>query len=116
MRKHPQVLLQHILESIEWIEKDLINLSENQFYENVPIQDAVVRRIEIIGEAVRNLPSDFKQANPKTPWLDIADMRNKLIHEYFEVDLELVWEVTIKDLPPFKEQIKKLVIPNFSEQ
>lgn len=73
------------------------------------IQDAVVRRIEIIGEAVRNLPNDFKESNPKTPWLDIADMRNKLIHEYFDVDLELVWEVIKKDLPELKKQIENLI-------
>lgn len=77
MKKDPQILLQHILESIEWIEKDIESLSEDDFNENIPMQDAVVRRIEIIGEAVRNLPADFKQANPETPWLDIADMRNE---------------------------------------
>lgn len=109
MKKDPQILLQHVLESIEWIEKDVKSFSEDEFFEDVPIQDAVVRRIEIIGEAVRNLPSDFKQANPETPWQDIADMRNKLIHEYFDVDLELVWEVVKNDLPPFKEQVKELL-------
>lgn len=109
MRKTPQVLLQHILESIEWIKKDIDNLSEKEFHQNIPIQDAVVRRIEIIGEAARNLPSDFKEANPETPWLDIADMRNKLIHEYFDVDMELVWEVIQKDLPPLEKHIKKLL-------
>lgn len=109
MKKDPQVLFQHILESITWIEKDVSSLSEDEFYENVPIQDAVVRRLEIIGEAVRNLPGDIKESNPKTPWLDIADMRNKLIHEYFDVDLELVWEVVKKDLPPLKKQIQELI-------
>lgn len=73
------------------------------------MQDAVIRRIEIIGEAVKNLPSDLKQAHPETPWQDISDMRNKLIHAYFQVDLELVWEVITKDLPPFKEQVKALL-------
>lgn len=103
MKKNPQVFLRHILESIKWIENDVENLSEEEFLANVPIQDAVVRRIEIIGEAVRNVPVDLKQAHPETPWQDIADMRNKLIHEYFEVDLELVWEVVKRDLPPFKK-------------
>jgi uncharacterized protein with HEPN domain len=109
MKKDPQILLQHILESIEWVEKDVQQLSEAEFYKNVPMQDAVVRRLEIIGEAVRNLPSDFKDIYPVTPWLDIADMRNKLIHEYFDVDLELVWEVIQKDLPPLKKQVEELL-------
>lgn len=109
MKKTPEVLLQHILESIEWIEKDVADLSEDEFYENVPMQDAVVRRIQVIGEAARNLPADFKQANLETPWQDIADMRNKLIHEYFDIDVELVWEVIQKDLPPLKEHVQKLI-------
>lgn len=109
MKKDPQVLFQHILESITWIAKDVSSLSEDEFYENVPIQDAVVRRLEIIGEAVRNLPNEIKDSNPSTPWLDIADMRNKLIHEYFDVDLELVWEVIKQDLPPLKKQIEELM-------
>lgn len=109
MTKHPHILLQHILESIEWIEKDIKGLSEQEFLENVPIQDAVVRRIEIIGEAVKSLPEGLKNENPQTPWQDIADMRNKLIHEYFEVDLELVWEVVKEDLSPLKKQVEILL-------
>lgn len=108
MKKDPQVLLKHILESIEWIEKDVFGWSEVEFFKNVPMQDAVVRRLEIIGEAVRNLPEDLKNANPQTPWQDIADMRNKLIHEYFAVDLDLVWEVISTDLSKLKKQIMEL--------
>jgi uncharacterized protein with HEPN domain len=109
MKKPPEILLQHILESIEWIEKDIKDLSEEAFYANVPIQDAVVRRFEIIGEAVRNLPNDFKKDNPEIPWLDIADMRNRLIHEYFNVDIELIWDIIQQEVPPLKKQIKKLI-------
>lgn len=67
MKKDPLVLLQHILESISWIEKYTTSLTADDFYKNVPAQDAVVRRIEIIGETVKNLPSDLKQNNPNTP-------------------------------------------------
>lgn len=109
MKKDPQVLLLHIAESIRWVENDVKELSKVGFLKNVPIQDAVIRRIEIIGEAVRNLPVDIKQAYPETPWLDIADMRNKLIHEYFDVDLDLVWEVIKRDIPELKKQIEKLI-------
>ncbi len=109
MSKDPKILFEHILESIEWIEKDINSMEEDEFFKNVPIQDAVIRRFEIIGEAVRNLPQEIKNENPQAPWLNIADMGNKLIHEYFEVDLELVWEVIKKDLPSFKKQIKGLL-------
>lgn len=109
MRKDPQVFLRHILESIDWIEKDTMDLSKEEFLQNVPIQDAVVRRLEIIGEAIRNLPGDFIETHKTIPWQDIVDMRNKLIHKYFGVDLELVWSVIEKDLPPLKQQITELL-------
>lgn len=111
MRKDPQVFLKHILESIEWIEKETKNLSKDKFINlaNVPIQDAVIRRLEIIGEAVKNLPADFKRKYPDTPWQKIAGLRDKLIHGYFGIDLELVWEIVQKNLPSFKEQIEKIL-------
>lgn len=109
MKKNPQIFLKHILESIEWIERDVKGMSKNDFLNNVPIQDAVVRRIEIIGEAIRNLPPEIKKENYDVPWQDIMDMRNKIIHEYFGIDLELVWGVVKKDTPELKNQVKKLI-------
>lgn len=109
MKKDPQVFLKHILESIEWIEKDTKDLSEKDFLENIPMQDAVIRRLEIIGEAIRNLPDEAKKASPHVPWQDIMDMRNKLIHGYFGVDLKLVWNVIKKDLPPLKKHIEEMI-------
>lgn len=109
MNKDPQVFLKHILESIEWIEKDTKGMSKEDFLKNVPIQDAVVRRIEIIGEAIRNLPPELKKENKDVSWQDIMDMRNKIIHEYFGVDLELVWEVVKKDVPMLKDQVNEIM-------
>lgn len=109
MIKDPQVFLKHILESIEWIEKDILGFSKEDFFENVPMQDAVFRRLEIIGEAIRNLPDEFKKANLDTPWQDITDTRNKLIHNYFGIDLDLVWGIIKQDLPPLKEQIEMML-------
>jgi len=109
VKKDPQVFLKHILESIEWIEKDTKGMSKEDFLGNVPIQDAVVRRTEIIGEAIRNLPSDLKKESSDVPWQDIMDMRNKIIHEYFGVDLELVWEVVKKDVPELKEKVQEIL-------
>ena len=68
MKKNPQIFLKHILESVEWIEKDTKDLSKEDFFNNIPMQDAVIRRLEIIGEAIRNLPGDFKEANKNTSW------------------------------------------------
>ncbi|MEK7509349.1 MAG: HepT-like ribonuclease domain-containing protein [Patescibacteria group bacterium] len=90
MIKASDVLLDHIAEHIARIEKTVGTITKEDFFQDVDIQDAIVRRLEIIGEAVRNLPPDLKAMHPDIPWQDIADMRNKLIHEYFEVDVELV--------------------------
>lgn len=109
MKKDPQIFLKHILESIEWIEKDTKGMQKDDFLKNVPIQDAVVRRIEIIGEAIRNLPSDLKDENKDVSWQDIMDMRNKIIHEYFGVDLELVWEVVKKDTPELRQKVENIL-------
>lgn len=109
MNKDPQVFLKHILESIEWIEEETKGISQDEFIKNVPAQDAAIRRLEIIGEAVKNLPGDFKKKYPSIPWQKIAGLRDKLIHGYFGIDLELVWEIIKKDLPLFKIQIQKML-------
>lgn len=109
MDKDPVVFLKHILESIEWIEKDIIGLTEDRFMENVPIQDAVVRRFEIIGEAVRNLPDDYKEEHSDIEWNKAMAMRNILTHGYFSVDFKIVWDTATKTLPKFKKQIQSLV-------
>jgi len=106
MIKNPKILLQHILESIEWVEDYIYELPEEEFMESVQTQDAVLRRLEIIGEAVRNLSEDFKKLHAAVPWQKIAGMRNILIHEYFDVDLNLVWNTVKKDLPELKKHIE----------
>lgn len=108
MTKEPSIYLQHILESIELIEKRVENINHEDFINDVDLQDMVIRRLEIIGEAVRNLPKEFRQKYPNINWQNPADMRSVLIHGYLDIDLEVVWNTVVKDLPPFKEQIKNL--------
>ena len=91
-------------------EKDIEEMSKDDFLKNVPIQDAVVRRIEIIGEAIRYLPPEVKKESSDVPWQDIMDMRNKIIHEYFGVDLELVLEVVQKDIPELKGKVEEITL------
>lgn len=109
MNRDPKVFLKHILESIEWIEKDIENLTEEQFMGNVPIQDAVVRRFEIIGEAVKNLPEEYKEEHSTIEWHKAMAMRNILTHGYFGVDLKIVWDTATRALQEFKKQIKSLL-------
>jgi uncharacterized protein with HEPN domain len=99
--------LDHIRESIEAIESFLRGVDEAQFYESRLIQSAVVREIEIIGEAVKRLSPQFRQAHPSIPWSRVAKMRDKLIHHYFGLDLPLVWETTQKSIPDLKTVLKR---------
>jgi len=106
--KDPTVFVSHILECIEKVEEYTENKSKQDFLDSTQLQDAVIRRIEIIGEAVRNIPDRVQQEYPQIRWEEAKGMRNILIHEYFGVDLELTWQVVQRDLPELKEQMEKL--------
>lgn len=109
MKKNPKIFLEHIKESIGEIERHVSGISKEKFITDIKTQDAIIRRIEIIGEAVKNLPLDFRKRHPQIEWREIVGMRDKLIHEYFGVDINLVWEVVKKEIPRFKKSILKLL-------
>jgi len=109
MSKDYKILAGHILESIEWIEKYIKNLSENDFVASVQTQDSVIRRLEIIGEAIGKFPEEIKNRYPDVQWEEIYGMRNFLIHEYFGVSIHLVWNTVKKDIPKLKKQMKKII-------
>jgi len=108
MKKEPKVFIEHILECIEIIEKYTEGKAKEDFLNSIQLQDAVIRRIEIIGEAVKNIQEEIKKSYQDIPWKKIAGMRDILIHEYFGVDLELTWEVVKKDIPDLKRKISKI--------
>lgn len=107
MKKDDLVYLRHILDSIEKIQRYLQGVLKEDFDQNSMLQDAVIRQIEIIGEAARNVSEEFKEKNPEIPWLMMTGMRNKLIHEYFAVNSSIVWDTIMGDLPVLKQQIQK---------
>lgn len=107
MKKDNTVYLQHILESIEKIDNYVEKLSLEDFLVSVEAQDAVLRRLEVIGEAVKCLSSEYKESHPQIPWRKIAGMRDVLIHEYFQVDLEQVWNTLRIDLITLKKEVAK---------
>lgn len=109
MTKTADIFLLHILESIKLIEKRMENISHDGFTNNVDLQDMIIRRLEIIGEAVRNLPKEFREQHSGIDWQNSADMRSVLIHGYFAVDLDVVWDTISNDLPVFKKQIESLL-------
>lgn len=105
--KNNTVYLKHILDSINRVEKYISGIKETAFKENALIQAGVCREIEIIGEATKRLSDDFKAKNSAIPWKAMAGMRDKLIHDYFGVDYDAVWDTLIKDIPALKDFIKK---------
>lgn len=109
MKKDTKIFLFDILDSIEKIEEYTKNLSEDEFFDNIQIQDAVVRRIGIIGEAVKNLPISFRNKHSNISWKKIAGTRDVIIHDYSGVDADLVWEIIKNDISKLKKQIQKLL-------
>jgi len=108
MKKDPKIFIEHILESIKDIEEYIKGIKKDEFLSSRKTQDAVIRRIEIIGEAVKNIPDEIKGKYPDIPWKRIAGMRDVLIHEYFGVDLELTWRVAKKEMVDLKTKILKI--------
>jgi len=104
--KDDEVYIRHILDAIEKIEEYTENISEPDFMDNSLIQDGVVRQIEIIGEAAKQVSKETKDEHPKIQWEDIAGMRDNLIHKYFSVDLEKVLETVEKDIPGLKNSLE----------
>ena len=100
-----RLFINDILEAIGKIEKYVRNKSYEEFQKDEKTKDAVVRNLEIVGEAVRNIPEDFKEKYPDVDWKAAAGMRDKLIHEYFGVSMAIVWETVKSDLPPFKKRV-----------
>jgi uncharacterized protein with HEPN domain len=105
MKRNLKLYLQDIWESTLAIEEYTQNLAEDEFYSNRQVQDAIIRRLEIIGEAVKNVDDDFRNKYPQIPWKKIAGMRDIITHEYFGIKLERVWDVLRKDLPDIKQQM-----------
>ncbi|WP_340820655.1 DUF86 domain-containing protein [Methanolobus sp. WCC4] len=107
--KDDSVFLNHILDATEQIEEYTSGMSFEDFLDKRLVQDAVVRQLEIIGEATKNLSSNTTDKYPRIPWKEIAGMRDKLIHAYFGVDLEEVWNTAKKDIPELNRFVNTIL-------
>ena len=107
MRNERERLLD-IQEAIIRIEK-YVAWGKHRFENDELIQSWIVRHLQIIGEAVRALSSHFRDHHPQVPWSNIIGMRNALVHEYFDIDTDIVWTVIERDLPVLKQEIEKII-------
>ena len=99
MKRDPRLYLDDIFDAIEKIENYVEDLSFEEFSEDSKTVDAIVRNFEIIGEATKRIPSETKEKYPQIPWKMMAGTRDKLIHEYFGVNLQTLWKAVKEDLP-----------------
>ena len=109
MSKDDTVFLKHILDTIDLISSYLKGKNYEEFEDNRMLQDAVIREIEVMGEATKNLSLEFRNKYSEIPWRQIAGMRDKLIHGYFGVDLGAVWDTATKDIPLLKEKLLEIL-------
>ena len=106
--KDDLVFIEHILDSINAIEKFSKNLNKEKLISDRLRQSAIVREIEIIGEAIKNVSEDLKNKHREIEWKEIIGTRDKIIHHYFGVDFNIVWDIIKKDLPDLKSKILKI--------
>ena len=107
--KDQSAYLAHISDAIQDIQH-YASVGRDMFMSDRMRQDAVIRKLEIIGEAVKNLSDQVKQLAPSTPWRKIAGMRDRLTHWYFSVDLALVWTVVLRELPLLRNAVDDLAV------
>ena len=103
-----ELLLQDIWESIEKIERYIESMTQDNFQSDEKTTDAVVRNLEIIGETAGRLPEDFTNQHSEIEWFKIIGLRNRIVHEYFGVDLQIIWQILKIDIPAFKASLKNI--------
>jgi uncharacterized protein with HEPN domain len=106
--RHDRLYLYDIIECCERAADYIHGVSEEDYQLNLMLQDALVRNIEVVGEAVRNLSQEVKDAYPQIAWSQIARMRDKIAHHYFRINLDVVWKTATDDLPALRPQIEAI--------
>jgi uncharacterized protein with HEPN domain len=105
----PLEYLRHILDETTYLTAQSTGLTKRQFTENATLKRAFVRSIEVIGEAAKKVPAEITQCYPDVEWRAIAGIRDKLIHDYFGVDYDIVWDVVINKIPAMRLQVEKIL-------
>jgi uncharacterized protein with HEPN domain len=115
MKKDDSVYLRHIIDAFMQIEDYMDGVSYDEFISNKLLQDGVIRQLEVMGEAARNLSEDLRCEYPQIPWRQMIGLRNRMIHAYFNVNLQIIWEIIQGDLPDLKRETKQ-ILDNISRE
>jgi len=116
MKKDEYIYLQHMLDAIKFIESYLSGVSFGKFLQEKLLQDGVAHELEIIGEASRNLSDEFREKHSEIPWSQMISLRNKIAHVYFNVNLQIIWEITQNDIPILKHNFVNIFGKKEEEQ
>jgi uncharacterized protein with HEPN domain len=108
-KRNIQIYLYDILESAELIESYTALISESEFYNLPEKQDAILHRLQIIGEAAKHIPDSYREKWNQVLWKDIAGMRDIIVHEYFGITLNMIWKTSVEDIPALKQQIQAIL-------
>ena len=108
-KRDAELLVEDMLEALRKIDLYIGGMDHSAFLRDEKTIDAVVRNLEVLGEAARQIPDDYVISHSHVPWRKISGLRNRIVHDYFGLDLEIIWQILKNDLPPLKTSLEKLV-------
>ena len=111
MKKDQSIHIHDMVASIDLIQNNIKQCSYDKFLKDITLQDAIIRRLQIIAEAARRIDNAFKALHEEIPWQKINGLRNAIVHDYDDVDLESIWDTITHDLPTLKESLMRLQVP-----
>jgi len=107
-KRAPELLLEDMIAAIRKVERYTTGMDQELFRQDEKTIDAVVRNLEVLGEAARQMPDEFVANHPDIPWRQVAGLRNRIVHDYFGLDLEIIWQVVQHDLPQLGTRLENL--------